>query len=169
MDDRLKLVASSALLSLFSSGKVSTPISSKALLVRVITCKLAQNSNLPRFRLTDLAQFELALESLAHNWDEAELSLVREEGQLVVMEVILPSGASSASGLNFNPRKRKRVIDEEADSAAGSEPEEEEAIQEIGVHRQSGLAGFSKQQREVYSLMQKGTAKGKLLAEQVTN
>ncbi|KIK67042.1 hypothetical protein GYMLUDRAFT_37078 [Collybiopsis luxurians FD-317 M1] len=170
MDERLKLVASIALLSLFTSGAVSTPISSKDLLTRVITYKLPSlPSNLPRFRLTDLFKFEAALESLAHDWDSAELKLVREDGQVVVMDVVFPNGLSTTtSGLDFNPRKRKRVIDEEADSAAGSEPEEEEddkAIQEIGGYKQSGLAGFSKQQREVYALMQKGTAKSKLIAE----
>ncbi|GAW05646.1 MT-A70-domain-containing protein [Lentinula edodes] len=87
------------------------------------------------------------------------------------MDVILPSGVSTtARGLDFNPknpRKRKRIIDEEADSAAGSEPEEEEDEEEdIGRYKQSGLAGFSKQQREVYKLVQQPTAKGRLLAEE---
>ncbi|KAJ4490949.1 MT-A70-domain-containing protein [Lentinula aciculospora] len=174
MDERLQLVTSTALLSLFTAGNVSTPISSKALLTKVITYKQPL-VDLPRFRLTDLSKFETSLESLAHSWsasgDPASLRLVREDGHLVVMDVILPSGVSTtARGLDFNPknpRKRKRVIDEEADSAAGSEPEEEEEQEEdIGRYRQSGLAGFSKQQREVYKLVQQPTAKGKLLAEE---
>ncbi|KAJ3733415.1 MT-A70-domain-containing protein [Lentinula guzmanii] len=178
MDERLQLVASTALLSLFTSGGVSTPISSKTLLTKVITCK-PRSADWPRFRLTDLAKFESTLESLVHNWPGPEgpvsLRLVREHGQLVVMDVTLPSGLSTtARGLDFNPknsRKRKRVIDEEADSAAGSEPEEEEEEEEedIGRYRQSGLAGFSKQQREVYKLVQQPTAKGKLLAEEFTS
>ncbi|KAF9078675.1 MT-A70-domain-containing protein [Rhodocollybia butyracea] len=180
VDEALKVSASISLLSLVNSGSVSTPISSKTLLTRVITSKPSSASQLPRFRLTDLPKFELILESLAYKWpaDEAVLSLVREEGQLVVMDVVLANGLSTtASGLDFNPRnpkKRKRIIDEEADSAAGSEPEEEDekdekTIQEIGRFKQSGLAGFSKQQREVYKLVQSGTAKGKLLAEEFTS
>lgn len=176
MDERLQLVASTALLSLFTSGGVTTPIASKSLLIKVMTCKHSL-VDFPRFRLTDLAKFEATLESLAHNWpgpgDPVSLRLVREDGHLLVMDVILPSGISTtARGLDFNPknpRKRKRIIDEEADSAAGSEPEEEEDEEEdIGRYKQSGLAGFSKQQREVYKLVQQPTAKGRLLAEEVS-
>jgi len=90
---------------------------------------------------------------------------------------------SSGSGTSENTtqtKKRKRVVDEDADSAAGDLEEEEEApvsgqTNEVGVMgigatapgTGSTLANLSPEMREVYAFIQKGTAKGRLLAERV--
>lgn len=169
--DALKAVAASALYSLFSSGKASAPITSTQLLIRVITTKtppglLPNTSTAPRFRLTDLSHFESILESFSPTWEHGTLSLSRENGELTVMDVsLVPFGAArTALGESLNPRKRKRVVDEEADSAAGDDDAEDTSFESPVP---TTLGSLSKELREVYALMQKGTAKGRLLAEQV--
>ncbi|KAK7060338.1 methyltransferase [Paramarasmius palmivorus] len=154
---RLKIIVSTVLLNLFKNEKVSTPISSRQLLVRVITHKLPSNLfpshvSVPRFRLTDQLKFESILEELSRNWDQAELFFTKDDNSFIITDVVFP-------GSNATSRKRKRVIDEEADSAAGDEPEEDE-------QEQTALTRLSKEQRQVYAILQKATAKGKLLAEQ---
>lgn len=92
----------------------------------------------------------------------------------MVWEVVLdPSGqvrlgGPSTAGLQPGSRKRKRVVDEDADSAAGNDNDEEEE-EDIGVggSQSSTLANLTNQLREVYAILQKSTAKGRLLAEQV--
>lgn len=76
------------------------------------------------------------------------------------------------NGLVMVGRKRKRVVDEDADSAAGSEHEEEDEDEErgMGMGRKpapSTVDSLSKDMKEVYALLQRGTARGRLLAEQV--
>ncbi|KAJ6539104.1 MT-A70-domain-containing protein [Mycena capillaripes] len=167
--DALRVVAASALYSLFSSGKASAPITSTQLLIRVVTTKsppglLPNASTAPRFRLTDLSRFESILESFSPTWEHGTLSLSRENGELTVMDVSLlsPSAAQSALGESLN-RKRKRIVDEEADSAAGDDDAEDTSFD---LPAPTTLGSLSKELREVYALMQKGTAKGRLLAEQ---
>ncbi|KAJ7507511.1 MT-A70-domain-containing protein [Mycena galericulata] len=165
--DALKVVAASALYTLFSSGRVSAPITSTQLLIRVITTKtppglLPYTSTAPRFRLTDLPRFESILESFSPIWEHGTLSLSRENGELTVMDVsLVPS--STALGESLNPRKRKRVVDEEADSAAGDDDAEDNSLESPVP---TTLGSLSKELREVYAIMQTGTAKGRLLAEQ---
>ncbi|KAJ6629237.1 MT-A70-domain-containing protein [Mycena sp. CBHHK59/15] len=164
--DALKVVAASALCTLFSSGRVSTPITSTQLLLRVVATKpppglLPNTSTAPRFRLTDLAVFESILESLSLTWDQGTLSLLRDNGELTVMDLSLVSLGQPIGDLN--PRKRKRVIDEEADSAAGDDDAEEPYSESPTT---TTLGSLSKELREVYAIMQRGTAKGRLLAEQ---
>ncbi|KAF8211379.1 MT-A70-domain-containing protein [Mycena galopus ATCC 62051] len=165
--DGLKVVAASALYNLFSTGKASAPITSMQLLICVITTKtppglLPNTSTAPRFRLTDLSRFETILESFSPIWEHGTLSLSRENGELTVMDVTL-GAAPTALGESLNPRKRKRVVDEEADSAAGDDDVEDSSF-ESSVP--TTLGSYSKELREVYALMRKGTAKGRLLAEQ---
>jgi mRNA (2'-O-methyladenosine-N6-)-methyltransferase len=168
--DALRVVAASALYTLFSSGRASAPITSTQLLIRVITTKtppglLPNTSTAPRFRLTDLRRFESILDSFSPTWEHGTLSLSRESGELVVMDVSLaPSSAQLALGENLNPRKRKRVVDEEADSAAGDDDAEDPSFESPVA---TTLGSLSKELREVYAIIQKGTAKGRLLAEQV--
>lgn len=67
-------------------------------------------------------------------------------------------------------RKRKRVIDEDADSAAGNSQEEDEQQDQGDVDTKpvpSTLDSLNKDMKEVYHLLQQGTARGKLIAEQV--
>jgi mRNA (2'-O-methyladenosine-N6-)-methyltransferase len=75
------------------------------------------------------------------------------------------AGLEGRSGDALNPRKRKRVIDEDADSAAGDD-DAEDLLEDIVSQRATTLGSLSKELREVYSLLQKSTARGRLLAEQ---
>lgn len=121
----------------------------------------------PRFRLTDLARLESILESLARSWEHGYIFLDRKAGNgpLVVTDVQLDSGANTG-----RTRKRKRSVDEDADSAAGDVPdasfelEEEVASPGRPVPR---FPNLSNELKEVYALLQRSTAKGRLLAEQV--
>ncbi|TFK43193.1 MT-A70-domain-containing protein [Crucibulum laeve] len=170
-DNELKLVATTALNTLFSSRKVSTPITSMELLTRIITTKtpagLFIGPRTPRFRLTDISRLETILEDLSRTWDEGSISLSRDHDTSVmtIWEVILGRSASSArSELDAaNARKRKRVVDEDADSAAGTE---EEVAESDSNQPTSTLGSLSKELREVYAILQRSTAKGRLLAEQ---
>jgi len=179
-DDELKVVTAITLYSLFSSGKVSTPTPSLELLTRVIASKpptsLVQTSSpVPRFRLTDISRFEAILEDLSKTWDYGTLSLSRENGELIVMDVALDAAALGFAGptdlglgQGFNSRKRKRVVDEEADSAAGDDDAEDPSFEDFTASRASSTLGrLGKELREVYAILQKSTAKGRLLAEQV--
>lgn len=89
----------------------------------------------------------------------------------MIWEVLLdPSGQARLGGpsTQAGSRKRKRVVDEDADSAAGNDNDEEEE-EDIGVggSQSSTLANLTNQLREVYAILQKSTARGRLLAEQV--
>ena len=107
-----------------------------------------------------------------------------------------PSSISLDSSHFGSLGKRKRVVDEEADSAAGNEEDDDDIYKEdigssgansqimgtagpaefdpaaepigmSGVKTPSHLGSLSKELREVYAILQRGTAKGRLLAEQV--
>ncbi|KAH9938452.1 MT-A70-domain-containing protein [Fomitopsis serialis] len=178
VDERLKLVASSALLSLFSTRKVTTPISAFDLLTRVIASGPPPAGLLPgpdappRFRLTDLTRFEATLESLANAWDHGKICVLREmqDDALTVMDVRLGSGdAHSGNGLPGHGRKRKRQVDEDAESTAGDAEEQQEKIEHARATMKPApttLASLSKDLKEVYNILQRSTAKGRLLAEQ---
>lgn len=165
-DEQLKYVASSTINALFSSGKISTPIGSMDLLTRVIANGPPSGllpSPAPRFRLTDLSKFEFILENLSQNWEHGTLSVTRDGGGLTVMDVHLGSPESTLATLTS--RKRKRVVDEDADSAAGSD--EEHDSPEGPFSGSTTLGNLSKELKEVYTILQRSTAKGQLLAEQV--
>lgn len=171
-DNELKVVAATAIQSLFTSGKVYTPITAMDLLARVITFKppaslFTDSSSSPRFRLTDLSRFQSILENLSHTWDRGTLSISVDNGEMTVMDLTLepPSQASSALAPGANTRKRKRVVDEDADSAAGDADEAEDT--EEFMQPTSTLGSLSKELREVYAILQKSTARGRLLAERV--
>ncbi|KAH9894329.1 MT-A70-domain-containing protein [Cubamyces lactineus] len=175
VDDKLKLVASSAIQSLFSSNAVSAPISSFDLLTRVIASSPAPTAGSPptrRLRLTDLSHFERILESLSESWEHGRIKVSREEadGELIVMDVQLGStreGPSAQPQSSPVRRKRKRVVDEDDDSAAGRAEEDETPERpESWKPPPSTLESLSKTLKEVYNLMQQSTAKGRLLAEQ---
>lgn len=167
LDDQLQVLTSSALCHLFSQQKL-VPITASELLVRVIAFKppkgLITTAQQPRFKLTDLARFESILESLANTWDGGDLSLIRDNGELTIVDVTLTcqTGPTDSS----NSRKRKRVIDEEADSAVGEDNADDTSIED-SPKAWSTLANLGKEQRNIYAMIQKSTAKGKLLAEQV--
>jgi mRNA (2'-O-methyladenosine-N6-)-methyltransferase len=170
-DDELKTVVSAALQKLLNFGKISSPISSMDLLTRVISSNpLLPNSNsTPRFRLTDLPRFESILESLSRTWETGTITLSREREGLIVTDIRLGNCSSGMfATTEGNSRKRKRIVDEDADSAAGDGDAEESILGDSASRSSSTLGGLSKELREVYTILQKSTAKGRLLAEQVS-
>lgn len=189
-DDTLKIVVITALQSLLSSRKLNTPIASMDLLTSVMTTKmplelLPNDIPTPRFRLTDLSRFEKIVEDLSQTWTEGKVVISRDDvsKKLMIWEVVLqqqngllgsnklfmgagsfPSVASGGDASGSGSRKRKRVVDEDADSAAS---DEEDYLDEEEDNAGNSLASLSKEMREVYTILQKSTAKGRLLAEQV--
>lgn len=182
-EDKLRLVAASALEKLFSSHSVTAPISSFDLLTRIVALGSSppslfpDNAPPPRFRLIDLARLEHVLERLSEKWENGQITLSREEsgdGGLTIMDVRLgvPSD-DRGDRLLASPvrRKRKRVVDEDDDSAAGVKEEEETPEAEkpdLWKPPPSTLNSLNKTLKEVYALVQQSSAKGKLLAEQVS-
>ena len=175
LDDQLRLVTTTALKLILrdASHSIVPPLTSMQLLTMIMTTQLpsglfpSSSQPTPRFRLTDLHRLESILEGLSqpHAWNEGYISVSRDNdtGELTIWEVGLgPREISTGT-------KRKRVVDEEADSAAGSGGDDESETNSPGGFgwAKSALGGLSKEMRDVYALLQKGTAKGKLLAEQV--
>ncbi|KAF5322901.1 hypothetical protein D9619_000992 [Psilocybe cf. subviscida] len=175
LDDKLKVVAIHALKKLIASNQLTTPITSMELLTRVMSTKtptsLLPDSPPPKFRLTDLTRFEHIIEDLSNSWTEGVITLSRDEGsrKMTIWELeSRQSGHASVLGPStsqgdLGSRKRKRVIDEDADSAAGDEEDYEE---EDNAGASSAMANLNADMKEVIALLQKGTAKGRLLAEQ---
>ncbi|KAF8165010.1 MT-A70-domain-containing protein [Crassisporium funariophilum] len=173
--------------------KLSLPCTSLDLLTTLITTPappglLPRAGPAPKFRLTDLAKFERIVEELAGGgWADGRIVWTREGGlggRMMIWEIGLGLGGrgvlgGGASGIGLGSgvgtggegvRKRKRVVDEDADSAAGDEEEEEEE-EEGNAGLEDGrvgstLANLSAEMREVYTILQRSTAKGRLLAEQ---
>ncbi|KAI0080731.1 MT-A70-domain-containing protein [Panus rudis PR-1116 ss-1] len=175
IDDKLKVVASATLNSLFSSGKVDTPITSFDLLTHVVsvgppTGVLPGEDRPPTFKLTQRRLFERILEALSESWDFGDLSLSREPetGELTIVEVRLGQSHTGRKALVgvAHGKKRKRVVDEDADSASGNGEDEEKATHTAKAAPPSTLDSLTKDMKEVYSLLQRGTAKSRLLAEQ---
>ena len=175
-EEKLKAVASITLNALFSASKVETPVSSFDLLSQVVTHgppsgALPNNERPPSFRLTQLPLFERILERLSECWEYGRIKTGRDSdsGELTVLDVRL--GESHTAQLPADAsqrRKRKRVVDEDADSAAGDAEEEQD--NGVTAHKRpapSTLDSLSQEMQEVYSLLQRGTAKNRLLAEQV--
>ncbi len=185
VEDKLKVVASAALGTLFSSHAVTAPISSFDLLTRVVASGppsglFPDSEPAPRFRLIDLPRFERILERLSDSWDQGKITLSRDEeadGSLTIMGVQLGAAASGSgqterSQVSPMKRKRKRVVDEDDDSAAGR-AEEEDATPDLKEKDTwkpppGTLESLNKTMKEVYALMQLPSAKGRLLAEQVS-
>lgn len=147
---------------LFGSGDVEAPISAFNLLSRLLSSPSASRTS-PVFRLTDLHKLEQVLEDLADSWDSGSIILLRDDEGLHVMQVRLEGADQLDTNLS---RKRKRAVDEDADSA------EEEAARTSPTSARknasgSPLYGLSKEAQETYALSQRGTARHRLLTEQV--
>ncbi|KAJ8592124.1 MT-A70-domain-containing protein [Rhizopogon salebrosus TDB-379] len=164
-DDELSLLVSTSLQTLMSSGRISTPLTSMNFLLALISFRASTSaSGLKIPRLSDLPRIEKVLEVFSSNWEHGSILLSREGGELIITDVHF--GTPRASVLNL--RKRKRApIDEDADSAAGDNPDETSSSNgdndSPGVN--TPLGSLSKDLREVYAILQKSTAKGRLLAE----
>ncbi|KAI6034082.1 MT-A70-domain-containing protein [Pisolithus microcarpus] len=123
------------LASVVSSGILSAPISSWDLLLHFISLKAGAGS--PTLRLTDLRRLDTILERLENHWEYGTIRTNRDDDALTVVD---------------------RAVDEEADSAAGDEHDECSS-------RRPQLGSLGKELKEVYALLQRSTAKGRLLAE----
>ncbi|THH17629.1 hypothetical protein EW146_g3242 [Bondarzewia mesenterica] len=172
-EEQLKVVAAASIYSLGSAAKICPPMSSIDLLTTIISsgtpAGLFDSSvSPPSFRLTDLSRFESILESLAQQWDQGCISIARDGTGLTVMDIHIGSGSKSGvitAASAGTGKKRKRVVDEDADSAAGSADEAEDVYEET-KKPVTALGCLSKELKEVYAILQKSTAKGRLLAEQ---
>jgi mRNA (2'-O-methyladenosine-N6-)-methyltransferase len=173
-DEQFRTLVSDTLYSVFSSSEIHTPVGSLDLLSSAIIANLkstpsdSSTPSKPRFRLTDRSLFECAIESLAKHWERGSITVIRDDSGVTVTDVHL--GSSSCTEPPSPTRvigKRKRVRDEDADSAAGSGDEAEDAYEEEAQKPCTTLANLSKELKEVYAFLQRSTAKGRLLAEQV--
>lgn len=173
MADPLLPEVSTAIRSLFSSRVVTTPISSLNLLGRAI----ASSRKAPLLRLHELHRFEAILETLSQpqGWEHGTITLLRGASGVVVMNVILVKKLAQVpydgGGTLPNPKKRKRPpVDEEAESREGSE-HGQSSLEEEEVYPPkptvSSLSNLSEEMKDIYEILQKPTAKGRLLAEQV--
>lgn len=170
-EEQLRTVVASSVYSLVSSAKISAPISAIDLLTTIIATGtphgLLNSSPTPSFRLTDLPRFERILDWLSNHWDNGSLALSRDDDGLTIMDIHLGSGSKlDAAAIVGAGKKRKRVVDEDADSAAGSGDEADESYEEVKMPV-TALGALTKDLKEVYTVLQKSTARGRLLAEQV--
>ncbi|KAG2158934.1 MT-A70-domain-containing protein [Suillus bovinus] len=167
-DDELSLLVSTGLQTLLTSGRISTPLTSMDLLLALISFRPSTSAapSLTIPRLTDLAHVEKVLEALSSNWDHGSILLSHEGGEFYIMDVHLGNPHVLEA---INPRKRKRApIDEDADSAAGNSPDEissSNGENDSSISMNTPLGNLSKDLKEVYAILQKSTAKGRLLAE----
>ncbi|KAG2740449.1 MT-A70-domain-containing protein [Suillus brevipes Sb2] len=165
-DDELSLLVSTGLQTFLTSHRISTPLTSMDLLLALISSRpsAALGNTMPR--LTDLPRVEKVLEALSSNWDYGSIQLSHEGGELHITDVHLGSPHVLEA---INPRKRKRApIDEDADSAAGNTPDEissSNGENDSSISMNTPLGNLSKDLKEVYAILQKSTAKGRLLAE----
>ena len=158
--EELKALASRNIQDLARSGRLESPISAFGLLSLFVSLPSASRPG-RSFRLTDLRKLENILEELAECWDAGTLVVSRDNEGLSIIQVCL-DGTCQADG----SRKRKRPVDEDADSA-----EEEAALASSATFKKSPsnstLGSLSKESQEIYALLQKGTARHRLLTEQV--
>ncbi|KAH8113355.1 MT-A70-domain-containing protein [Phellopilus nigrolimitatus] len=160
--DELKQLASRNLQELVSAGAMQTPISAFELLAKFISSPVVPSSRGPSFRLTDLCKLEGILEEFAESWDAGVISVLRDDNGLSLMQVNLDAKLLDAS----NPKKRKRLVDEDADSAEEEEASSSALSSKPKSAATSSLSNLSKNMQEIYALLQRGTARRRLLAEQ---
>ena len=180
--ESLKQLVQTALKSLVQQHSPCMPISSLDLLAHIVS---TTHSTL---RLTDLALFERVLEDLSKTWTEGRIALARTSSSMTIWDIsihtrslslvgagLIPQHTNGSGGGDSVGRKRKRVIDEDADSA-----EEEEYLEGDDDESQTLAAGasgtgrggttslqsLSDDLKEVYVILQRSTARGRLLAEQ---
>jgi len=162
-DDQLAAVVSSVLRDVFHTCALSVPTSSRDFLLHLISTKTSTGS--VSLRLTDLCRLDAVLENLANQWEHGAITIRRDNDVLTIMDIQLGNTRTDA----LSPLKRKRSVDEEADSAAGDENDERSSrsISRSPPPSRTPLGSLSKELKEVYTLLQRSTAKGRLLAERV--
>src|SRR4051812_4968931 len=154
VSEELKHSASYSLRALFGDGSVETPINTIDLLGKIIARGPVPPAHMT-FRLTDLRKLEAILAGFSAHWDAGTIELIRDANGTSVTRVVIDSPDCAPRS-----RKRKRLVDEDADSAeedAPSEPvnEKDDTISSRGSN------GLSKEMHEIYAFLQKGTAKGR--------
>jgi mRNA m6A methyltransferase catalytic subunit len=166
--DRHIEALSSGLLNLVNSGRIVPPIRASELLTHLIAATPRTPGARPAFRLTDQLVLEASLRTLARHWEHGTIFLQQSQtGDLVLVDVQLGSTTHPVE------KKRKRTVDDDADSAAGSDAEAEspQSAEDDMLNAHGDIAPrlgqLSVELKEVYALLQRGTAKGKLLAEEV--
>jgi mRNA (2'-O-methyladenosine-N6-)-methyltransferase len=157
---------SASLLNLISTNKASLPLRLPELLRHLITSTPRTPGTRPAFRLTDQPVLERCLRTLARSWEHGSLFLQQDQaGELVLVDAQLGGSTRPVE------RKRKRVTEDDADSAAGSDADgslgAEEELQFANYDGGPRLGQLSVELKEVYALLQRGTARAKLLAEEV--
>ena len=164
-DDALHQQISILLQDLTANGSIHTPIAAFDLLKKLVSCGTGaeRGKSVPRLRLTDLPKLEDILEKLAVSWDAGFLSVLRDDSGLTVMQLAVGSRGASLG----NTRKRKRV-DEDADSVEEEAAQAALAASNNKPSAAASLSNLSKDLQEVYAFLQRGTARQKLLSEQVS-
>ncbi|EIN10332.1 MT-A70-domain-containing protein [Punctularia strigosozonata HHB-11173 SS5] len=162
---------SSGLAALARPSRLVFPIDSPVLLAKLIAASARTTpSARPPLRLTDLARFDSILSAFSRTWEHGTVVVHRDDTgnrTLVVLDVQL-----GPSALPRPAKKRKRPVrDEDADSATG-DPEDEHVDADAAPGEDehadpptSPSRHLSRELREVYAILQRGTAKGRLLAE----
>lgn len=164
-EDELKERISNLLQELTCSGAIHTPIAAFDLFKKLVSHGGTKpGETVPRLRLTDLPKLEDILEKLAVSWDAGYLSVLRDGNGLMVMQ--LDVGRKGASP--GYTRKRKRPVDEDADSAEEEAAMATPALSKGKPSAAASLSNLSKDLQEIYALLQRGTARQKLLSEQVS-
>ena len=159
--DDFKRAVSQNILNLVARGALQTPITAFELLAKLISLQPVSGSN-KAFRLTDIRKLVAIIDELSVSWEAGSISAVRDGSNLTIVQ-ISPNTNQSTSSTN---KKRKRLVDEDADSA-----EEEEALKSAvstkSKSASTSLNSLSKDLQEIYALLRRGTARQKLLCEQV--
>ncbi|KZT38972.1 MT-A70-domain-containing protein [Sistotremastrum suecicum HHB10207 ss-3] len=137
--------------------KLHFPLTSRELFFKCISSSpVTPGSNASPIRLPDLPRFERALEQFSQTWELGEIVLNKSTDNSDVLILNISLGARKANG-----KKRKR--DEEDDSG---EDEDETSTDAATKKEDMPLGVFSPELQEVYALIQRGTAKKRLLAQQ---
>ena len=138
----------SELKQLFATVTLRFPLSSSRILGRLI-------ANGSSVRLSDISRLESLLSKFAISWEAGSITIRHDIGGISVLH------ASVTQESGYSPLKRKRS-DTDDDSAIKDNPR---PYHGLGPPIQLLTADTNLQ--DVYTLLQKGTARAKLLAEQV--
>lgn len=161
-DDVLRQRVSVLLQDIAASGSMHAPVASFDLLKKLVSCGTECGKSAPRIRLTDLPKVEDILEEFSISWNAGFLSVLRDDSGLTIMQLAVGSRGASLG----NTRKRKRV-DEDADSVEEEAAQAALAASNSKPSAATSLSNLSKGLQEVYAFLQRGTARQKLLSEQV--
>jgi mRNA m6A methyltransferase catalytic subunit len=135
----------------------SWPISSLDLRARFVAHSATSPDPL---RFSDLPRFNRTLERFAASHDKFAISLTRTHTSLSIISIKHRASELSNTGI-----KRRRKDDD--DDSAEEEPEE------LDAHRATpptiGITKFPKELQEAYAILQRPSAKMRLLAEKVSD